>query len=800
MTHARQLKYAFSKIAIIGIAILFSLLWIAGCNDDDEPAVPVTPTITAISPESGPVGTQVIITGTNFSTTASENTVTFNDVAANVTSATALRIETIVPANATTGPVKVTVNGNTVTGPEFTVTEPTPEELTITSIAPMSGAVGTEVTITGTNFGATAEENTVTFTDDVPAEVTSVSDTSLVVLVPDGAVTGPITVTVGDQSKTSADFEVTTESGLTISSIDPVSGAVEDTVTIIGTGFSTTLEDNTVIFTDGIAATVAKASDTSLVVTVPENAATGPITVTVGENTVTSDADFTVTTTASELTLDPVSGPAGTEVTITGATFSVTAEDNTVTFTDGVSATVTSASESELKVTVPDGAVTGPVTVTVGEETYSSDPFTVTTAGGLAITLIDPTEGAVGTEVTITGLGFGTTAVENIVVFSSAAEGGDTVEVNSAGATELKVSVPENAVTGPISVTVGGETVSSSAFTVTGEGGGTTYVVSHIAGSSSNGSAIDGSAKTARFNEPFGLAIDAAGNIYIGERLNHRVRKLTADLSEVSTFAGSDAGYENGTGAAAKFNEPTGLAFDADGILYVSEAVNRRVRKITPAGEVTLLAGSGAKGVVDGQGDQAQFSIPFAIFINANDEIFVADFDGHTIRKITKEGNVTIYTGVANSPGDANGALNVAQFRNPYYMAEDGDGNLYISDFGNHRIRKISPDGEVTTLAGGTQGYADGQGDDARFDGPSGLAVDAVGNVYVADRGNHVIRKITPEGVVTTVAGAAGETGGTNGNGPDARFNEPNGLVMDADGNLYVSERLRGNIRKIIIQ
>ena len=252
------------------------------------------PTITGFNPTSGPVGTSVIISGTNFSTTASNNTVKFNNTVANVTSSTTASITTTVPAGATTGAITVIVGGQTATSStNFAVTVVTSP--TITSFNPTSGAVGTSVIINGTNFSTTLTSNTVKF-NTTTATVTASTATSITTSVPTGATTGTISVTVGGQTATSStNFTVTTASSPTISGFNPASGNVGTSVSITGTNFSTTITNNTVKF-NTTTATVTASTATSITTSVPTSATTGPITVTVGGQTATSATNFTVTT------------------------------------------------------------------------------------------------------------------------------------------------------------------------------------------------------------------------------------------------------------------------------------------------------------------------------------------------------------------------------------------------------------------------------------------------------------------------------------------------------------------------
>ncbi len=319
---------------------------------------------------------------------------------------------------------------------------------------------------------------------------------------------------------------------------------------------------------------------------------------------------------------------------------------------------------------------------------------------------------------------------------------------------------------------------------------------STLAGSGSIGSA-DGTGAAASFNYPVGLGIDASGNVYVADRFNHKVRKMTP-AGVVTTLAGSGVpGGVDGTGAAASLDNPWGIVVDPSGNLYVTELYGSRIRKITPAGAVTTFAGSGVQGSTDGTGTAATFNYPSGIVMDASGNLFVADGVGHKIRKITPAGVVTTFAG-SGAPGSANGTGTAASFKLPFGLAIDAAGNLYVGEEGNFDIRKITPAGVVTTLAGGTQGSADGTGAAASFQDPWGLTVDAAGNIIVADTYSHKIRKITSAGVVTTIAGT-GVPGSAEGKGILASFNFPNGIVFNSSGDLYVADQSNHKIRKIIL-
>jgi hypothetical protein len=323
-------------------------------------------------------------------------------------------------------------------------------------------------------------------------------------------------------------------------------------------------------------------------------------------------------------------------------------------------------------------------------------------------------------------------------------------------------------------------------------------VVSTFVGAGSSGNS-NGTGTSASFNGTVGLSVDASGNIYVADRENHLIRKITP-AGVVSTFAGSgSAGSVNGTGTSASFRKPHDIAIDQSGNVYVADHDNHLIRKITSAGVVSTFAGSGSAGSANGTGTSASFNSPSGIAIGPNGNIYVTDKGNNLIRKITSAGVVSTFAG-SGSAGSANGTGTSASFRNPYNLNCDLSGNVYVADHDNHLIRKITSAGVVSTFAGsGSAGSANGTGTSASFNNPRDIDFDASGNIYVCDKTNHLIRKITSAGVVSTYAGS-GSTGSTNGTGTSASFNTPAGLVFDADDNLYISDYHNFLIRKILPQ
>src|SRR5947209_7827726 len=314
------------------------------------------------------------------------------------------------------------------------------------------------------------------------------------------------------------------------------------------------------------------------------------------------------------------------------------------------------------------------------------------------------------------------------------------------------------------------------------------YLFSTFAGNAGYGSA-DGTGSAARFTNPTGMAVDGAGNKYVADTNNHTIRKITS-AGVVTTLAGQagTSGTADGTGSAARFNLPKGVAVDSAGNVYVADTNNSTIRKMTPAAVVTTIAGqSHTIGSADGTGAAATFFNPTAVAVDSSGNLYVADFANSTIRKITPAAVVSTFAGLAQNYGYADGTGNAARFDRPSGVTVDSAGTVYVADVSN-AIRQITPAAVVSTFAGlpGGAGSADGTGSAARFGGPASVTVDSAGNVYVADTGNQTIRKITPAGGVTTLAGQADAAGSADGTGSAARFHPPTGVAVERGGARYV--------------
>ena len=277
--------------------------------------------------------------------------------------------------------------------------------------------------------------------------------------------------------------------------------------------------------------------------------------------------------------------------------------------------------------------------------------------------------------------------------------------------------------------------------------------VTTIAGSGTAAFA-DGTAGSA-FWAPSGMAVDASGNVFVGDYSNNRIRKVTPG-GAVTTLAGGGTGaFTDGTGANASFTTPKGVAFDVSGnSLLVADQGNHRVRSVSPGGVVTSLAGSGSAAFANGIGTGASFNNPYAVAVDTSGICIVTDTFNHRICRVTPGGVVTTLAG-SGVGGFADGTGAGASFNTPSCVAIDAGGVAFIGEAWNHRIRRVTPGGVVTTLAGsGSGAFADGTGASASFNAPRGAAFDASGNLFVADSGNNRIRRVTPGGVVTTRAGS----------------------------------------------
>ena len=330
--------------------------------------------------------------------------------------------------------------------------------------------------------------------------------------------------------------------------------------------------------------------------------------------------------------------------------------------------------------------------------------------------------------------------------------------------------------------------------------------ISTVAGNGGTGYSGDGGPATAAtFSEPLSVAVDLAGNLYIADSYNFRVRKVSR-TGTITTIAGNGtAGFsgDNGPATSAELYLPQDLAVDSSGNLYIADEFNNRVRMVSPSGTITTVAGNGVAGFAGdtGPATTAELSVPQGVAVDGNGNLYIADEINSRIRKVSS-GVITTVAGTGNVgyTGDF-GPATSAQMAPSYGVAVDASGNLYISDFFSHVIRKVAANGIITTIAGnGTAGFSGdtGPATSAQLHSPAGLAFDVAGNLYVADEGNQRIRKIAVNGTITTVAGN-GQSGYSGDTGPatSAELNDPYGVAVDGAGNLFIADTLNNVIRKV---
>jgi hypothetical protein len=291
------------------------------------------------------------------------------------------------------------------------------------------------------------------------------------------------------------------------------------------------------------------------------------------------------------------------------------------------------------------------------------------------------------------------------------------------------------------------------------------------------------------------VATNTAGNA-TSATVQLQVVQTRADLM---AGAAGTTGNVNGTGASVRFNTPNYLTRASDGRIAVGDFGNSAVRLVSTAGVVTTLAGSGNYGYADGVGTAASFNGNGGLAFDSAGNVFVSDWDNHVVRRIAPDGTVTTFAGSPGVPGSANGTGAAARFTNPNGLAIDASDNVYVSDWGNHTIRRITPAGVVTTVVGspGAPGSVDGNGSAARVSGPSGLAFDAAGNLYLADQFNHLIRRLSPTGDLVTLAGSAGLAGHVDGTGAAARLASPAWITVTAGGTVFVVSAAGDTVRRV---
>lgn len=325
-----------------------------------------------------------------------------------------------------------------------------------------------------------------------------------------------------------------------------------------------------------------------------------------------------------------------------------------------------------------------------------------------------------------------------------------------------------------------------------------TGIITTVAGNT--GSAGDGGPATAAaLNYPYGVAVDITGNMFIADTHNQRIRKV-APGGQITTVAGNGSyGFsgDGGPATSATFRDPSGVAVDGAGNLFVADQANCRIRKVTPGGTITTVAGNGTVGFSGDGGPATSASLrgPASVAVDRAGNLFIADTYNERIRKVAPDGTITTVagSGATDFSGDG-GPATSAGFRDPCGVAVDGAGNLFVADTSNHCIRKVTPDGTITTVAGG---FAP-QGGPSSFGSPTGVAVDGAGNLFITGTLNDQVHKVAPDGAMTTVAGI-GAAGFSGDGGPaiSASLHDPSGIAVDSAGNVFIADASNNRIRRV---
>ncbi|MBC9911865.1 IPT/TIG domain-containing protein [Chitinophaga varians] len=719
---------------------LCGLLLLTACKRNRDEGMEIPPSISSFWPNSGKAGTIVTINGAGFK--RKDNEVTFNGTAATVLDANDTVMTVLAPAGGSSGKVSVKTNGKELEAGTYTY-----QNLSMRSASPLNGPAGTNLLILGEGFSSLNAPAKV-LVNGKEATITTVNDTTLIASVPVSAGSGAIRVVVDGKEVTGPGFLFQD-----ISKIKPLKGGKGTQVTITGEGFNTVAANNAIAF-NGKAGTVISATTTQLVVATPDDVATGPLTVTInGQKTV--GPVFTVIPPPVLATVAPLSGPGGKDVTITGANFSVEADENNVTF-NGVSGIVKQASDRELVVTIPVGAGTGNMKVWVNGQETGGPQFR---EQNLGVASLAPDNGLAGTAVTVTGIGFSTNPADNIVTFN-----GVPATVLSATATTLEVTAPVAVTTGTVNVKVSSLDAIGPVFKRAG--------VMTFAGGPGTG----------LFANATGLTGDRNGNLYFLQ--GQQVMKLSPDGTVSVYGGGTNAGHADGPLSTALFQNPRTITVDIYDNLYVLDGAGVRnyVRKITPAGDVST-----AMTVLD--------NMAGALAVDNNGVIYVSK-PNQGVFKSESNGSLT--------------RMNVESFTPSNKMALDALGNLYFSggDYYNPFIVLVptSARGGILTGSRISEGFVDGDPSVARIGSPFCVTIDPTsGNIFFVDNMNMCVRYTTPSGTVKTVTGAGGtfesfKSGYKDGTLPEALFKSMNGIHIDRSGNIYVLDQFNNAVRKIFMK
>ncbi|WP_186758119.1 IPT/TIG domain-containing protein [Echinicola salinicaeni] len=399
-----------------------------------------------------------------------------------------------------------------------------------------------------------------------------------------------------------------------------------------------------------------------------------------------------------------------------------------------------------------------------------------------------PQEGFTNDVVVIKGKGFSSVREENEILFNG--RPGIVLEADKG---EIQVVVPDGEGTSNLSLIVNGEDAAGADLSFKYLVAPEEYTVSTLAGNSEYG-LIDGQGENAFFRNPEGVAKHPDGYLIITDRTNNAIRKLDLEGNVTTVLGTGEKGFLNGPIVSATLDYPWKSCVDKEGNIYIADRNNHAIRKIDTEGNVSTVAGTGTAGYANGPGNIAQFNQPLDVTVDDNGVLYVADNINHMIRKIDVDGTVSTVAG-RGERGYQDGALSEAMFSNPSGLDLDNEGNIIVADRINHLIRRINlSTDEVSTIAGSSQGNRDGFADEAQFNNPYGVGVGASGEIIVADLSNHKIRMIK-EDEVSTIGGTV--RGFLDGLNAVAQFSNPTDVEV-MNGAIYVSDLSNHRVRKIV--
>jgi hypothetical protein len=709
--------------------VLFFLLFIGACKKDKVEKAAVAFKIANYFPNSGNAGTLVSIEGEGFGEELNKYSAKISGKAADVISATATTVVIRMPEGAATGTLALNYDGQ-----NFDIGKYTYQELSLKSIFPANGPAGSQIRITGEGFGSTMGPATVLINGNA-ALVVSVSDNLIVAEVPVDAGFGPVTVKVNGKESQGQNFTYQA-----INDIKPLTGGKNTKVTINGVGFEELEAGNLVDF-NGTMATVLESTSEKLIVLAPDGVKTGPLSVNINGQKITGPT-FSVVAAPSIQVVTPLSGPKGSEMIISGETFSPVLDENHV-YINGVLVPILSADANEIKLIVPGGTGSGLIKVVVNDQATDGPRFKDQTLGILSVS---PDNGLAGTSVTITGSGFSTTASANKVYFN-----GLLTAVKSATADELTLVAPAGLSTGDLKVVVDGqEALAPQQFRRAGM------------------LTLAGGPNSDTFGEYMaGIAVDQNGNVYVTDRMNQVVKKITPD-GRVSTL------QSNGTDIT--FETPFGIVIDKQDNIYVSDIGQANIRKITPTGQNTIYVSGFTPGLMT-------FDSSGNLYVNIS-----AAYAG--MNKVNSAGGVTKIVGP--SWPSAKPVLDAA-------------GNLYYIDSGsssNNAVSRMPVGGTalVNWVGNSEAGYADGIGTLAAFNSISG-GVHLYGNnkLIAGDRNNYAIREID---IATRKASTLFKLtrGFADGSFSSAKLGSIDDMAVDKDGVVYILDATNNAVRKVFFK